>query len=154
MRQDVGADGVASFAYAKAWLQSRSVLVDFLEKKTKGLPLRARTRQPTLQDDPVSDGELAAYEKEMRSLASSIGDLPKMFVVWPEQNLRLKTRERLKPLAASLGFLVVDLYDTFGNSYTSLGWDGHPNADTLKKTADVLLEAMQDDARFSSLLAE
>lgn len=154
MRGDAGARGAFSLAYAKAWLQSKSVVVDFLEKTTKGLPLRSRSAAADIREDSMSDEALAAYARELRLLAREAGDVPKMFVVWPEQNLRLKTRGRLKPLAESLGFSVVDLYDAFGNAYESLGWDGHPSAATLQKTAALLAEAMRADSRFAPLLAQ
>lgn len=154
LQQAVHAQSRWSLAYIKAFLQAHSVLVDMLEKKTKSLPFRSRVAQSDIHQDPMKEDQLLSYMNELRHLAADAGPVPKLFVFWPENNLRLRTRERLKPYAASLGFEVVDLYDTFGNSYESLGWDGHPSAKTLWDTANVLWDAMKASPTFGPLLSK
>ncbi len=135
----------------KTFLQTHSALFTFLERETKSLPFRTHAAARNVFDDPVTDAQLQAYTTDFTRLTQAAGDIPKMLVIWPEANLHTKTRAFLKPLATQLGYTVVDLYEIYGNSYPSLGWDGHPNAATLQKTAEVIRDAMAVDPKFKSL---
>jgi hypothetical protein len=135
----------------KGFLQANSAVFGFLERTTKSLPFRARSAGENIFADTVTDAQLAAYEKEFRALSGAAGNIPKMFVIWPETPLHLASRRTLTALAETEGFFVVDLYEIFGNTYDTLGWDGHPNAATSKRTAEALREAMRVAPGFSAL---
>lgn len=142
VKRDVNRPGTISMPF-KAFLQTRSAVFTFLERATKALPFRSRTKRPNIFSSGVTDEELQNYAKEFRKLSRIAGDIPKMLVVWPEENLQLETRSFLSDLAGSEGWAYLDLYGVYGNKYESLGWDGHPSAKTNKKTAKILVESLE-----------
>ncbi len=127
----------------KTFLQRHSALFTFLERATKSLPLRKHGTPPNVFVDSVTDAQLQAYGAQLHRLSQAAGPIPKLFVIWPEENLHLHAREVLRQMAAREGFAVLDLYDIYGNTYASLGWDGHPNAATNRRTASLLFDAIK-----------
>ena len=87
--------------------------------------------------------QLGDYAKEFRRLSRTASNIPRLLVIWPEENLQLKAREFLADLAKEEGWEFLDLYGIYGNRYDSLGWDGHPSAKTNKRTADVIAGALK-----------
>lgn len=134
----------------KTTLQMHSALFVFLERTTKSL--RSRSEPTDINIDPLTEQQIELYLSELRRLHDIAGDIPKMLVIWPEQNLHLTARPRIKEEATELGFTVLDFYDIYGNSYPSLGWDSHPNAATNRETADIILTTMKQNDAFTTLL--
>ncbi len=126
----------------KYFLQTHSAVFTFIERVTKGLSFRSPGASENIFSDPVTDSQLKAYRVELHRLASA-SSIPKLFVIWPEPNLHLNTRSKLAAIAEAEGFRVLDLYQIYGNNYPSLGWDGHANASTNKRTAALLAEALR-----------
>ncbi len=137
----------------KTSLQLHSALFTFLERTTKSFAFRSHASAVSIFEDPLTDGQVDAYLAEFRRLSAAAGSIPKMLVIWPEQNLHLRTRERLKETASEEGFVTVDLYEIFGNHYDSLGWDGHPNARTNERTAGIIADAMRTFPQFRSVIS-
>jgi len=100
-----------------------------------------QTRSST---DPVTDEDIAFYVRHLEELASPLPDsLPRLFVIWPEDHLHVTSRRALRRLAEDNGFVVLDLYDHFGNTPETLSWDySHPSPKTLKEAANLILDAL------------
>ena len=126
----------------KTFLQLHSAFFTFLERTTKSFSFRSHDTARSIFDDPITDTQIDEYLAEFRRLSDIAGAIPKMLVIWPEQNLHLRTRERLKGVAKEEGFVTVDLYEIYGNHYETLGWDGHPSARTNERTAEIIVDAM------------
>jgi lysophospholipase L1-like esterase len=126
----------------KAFLQNKSAIFNFIERTTKWLPFRKKvdTTVETLTDD-----QLAFYETWFTTLNESITGDKKLFVIWPENHWHEKSRAFLKTLAKKKGFVVLDLYDVFGNGYKPLLWDFHPNAASQKKAAEAIYRTINEE---------
>jgi hypothetical protein len=125
----------------KVFLEKNSAVFNFVERTTKWLPFRAKTVDT---GDTVKPEELAFYDQWFTELDASIGDRPKVFVIWPESNWHEKSRQFLRGLATTRGYLVVDLYDSLGNGYMHLGWDYHPHPSVHQQVARIIAEAVRD----------
>ena len=126
----------------KGFMQRNSAFFTFVERTTKNLPFRSHADRPDINEDPVTEEQMSAYKKEFMRFSRIVQDLPRLFVIWPENNLHIESRAFLKELAEGQGWDVIDLYDIYGNSYESLGWDGHPSPKTNRRTAEILFEAI------------
>lgn len=100
--------------------------------------------------ESVQEDELEEYRKTLQEFARTLPrPLPRLFVIWPEKELHLQARPKLKAIAAAEGFRVLDLYEVFGNSPQTLSWDTvHPSAKTAEEAAYVIADAL----RFYELL--
>lgn len=86
----------------------------------------------------VVDDNLKAYLQDLRSFATML-PTEKYFVIWPDNLLHTDTKPQLIAGAQAAGFTVIDLYDLFGNTVETLGWDTvHPSANSLKKAAEFI----------------
>lgn len=124
----------------KTFLQTKSALFNLLVRASKNI--RAR---PTgsLSEEPTTAGRLERYHASLARLTAMLGDRPRLFVIWPEAPLHLQSRAILTRMAEEQGWRVLDLYEIYGNSYPSLGWDGHPNAATNRHTAGIITDALK-----------
>ena len=82
--------------------------------------------------------DLATYGQELPP------DLPRVFVIWPDQEMHARLREDIAIAAAAQGFRVLDLYETFGNRVPLLGWDHvHAAPEANVTAAEVLVEFLR-----------
>ncbi len=124
----------------KAFLQQKSAIFNFVERTTKWLPFRKKVDN-TLET--ITDEQLAFYKTWFQELDRSIATGTKLFVIWPENHWHEPSRAFLKNLATEHGFVMLDLYDEFGNGYEPLLWDFHPNPASQKKAAEAIFSVIQ-----------
>lgn len=143
LRESVYKPGTLPIPF-KLFLQTHSAVFTLLERSTKGMAFRSHAPAGSIFADAVTDEQLEWYRERLHLLTQETGDAAKLFVIWPEENLHLRSRAILKTMAAQEGFAVLDLYEVYGNTYGSLGWDGHPNAATNRRTAAIIADALKE----------
>ncbi len=116
-----------------------SALLSFLEIRTKGLFFRSAPNQTAYVKETVTPDQLAYYDTWLTRLATDIGGVPHIFVLWPENaRLHREARQALTAMAQKNGFHVLDLTSVLGDRYATLGWDPHPNPTVQEKVGNVL----------------
>jgi hypothetical protein len=105
---------------------------------------REEAREPDAKD-PVTEEEIAHYTEELRAFSVTLDALPRLFVIWPDKLLHTESRPRLKEIAETNGFTVIDLYERFGNEARTLAWDTvHPHPETIEEAAAFLQPAVEE----------
>lgn len=145
-------EGLMGMIPGKCWLDTHSAIYRVLKKlilqKTMQRDLAEQREQygEDLSYEYITEDGFTRYVSEFNRLADAIpSGTKKYFVIWPDKSLHHTLRPRLKSAAESKGFLVIDLYDTFGNRAETLSWDTvHPSAGTLNTAAHVLGETLQE----------
>lgn len=140
IRTAITREGLLNFP-GKFYLQKYSAVFNFVERTTKGLPFRKRI---TDTHDTITKEQLAFYERWFSVLDDAVETEHKIFVIWPESNWHTESRAFLRQLAEGRGYVVIDLYDTFGNGYRHLGWDYHPRASVHQEVAELIAEAIRE----------
>ena len=142
--------GLMQFIPAKCWLDLHSnfyrsikILVNSRSGE-KELAEREQEEQ-AVPTESVTEEDLRIFEEKFQTLASKLPqNLIRIFVIWPEWRTHEEVRPVLKRIAEENGFTVVDLYDTFGNTAETLGWDTvHPSANTTKRAAEVIWKEIE-----------
>lgn len=142
--------GPLRFVPGQCWLNSHSAFFvgirKFLSARQEQRNLAAQQEEYRANPgDDVAQEKLDAYAAKLDGLTAFLKDTPRMFVIWPEKHLHAVIRPKLKAMAEARGFVVVDLYDTFGNTPESLSWDTvHPSAATVKKAADIIAVSLEN----------
>jgi len=110
-------------------------------KKNKAEEQQKSEENP--QEDSVTNDELRKYSRELNKFAALVPNIPKYFVIWPDQELHEPSRVRLKTIAKNRGFKVIDLYETFSNKVPTLPWDTvHPGPEALEEAAGKIVQAI------------
>lgn len=145
--------GILGWLPGRCWLDLHSAFYRAVKKivsaRTQREQRRARQENPPATE-PRQDAEDAAnfllYEREFRAFARTLPPtLRKLFVVWPDDELRAAIRPRLRAMAERAGFRVVDLHDTFEGGVETLSWDTvHPSAKTTARAAEAMKSAMEE----------
>lgn len=143
--------GILRFVPGRCWLDLHSAFYRAVKKA-----LSARTEQRRLAEaqraaqahpssESIPEKNFERYAQSLKAFAAKLPpSLPRLFVIWPDRELHAPVRVKLKPLAESEGFRVLDLYDTFGNRAETLGWDTvHPSAKTAETAANVIADALR-----------
>lgn len=107
-----------------------------------------KEREKEEQEDPqesVTEEDLLLFDMRLSEFSSQIPNTTKkLLVLWPEWRLHSAVRPTLKKIAESHGFTMLDLYDTFGNTAETLGWDTvHPSANTTREAAKLIWGQIQ-----------
>ncbi len=136
----------------QCWLQNHSAFYKAFVKLVRwktGLAQLQQDREKSKSQpatDDVTAEDLQIYSAQLDTFVRFIPQgVPKLFVIWPDRFLHEQSRPKLRHVAATRGFTVVDLYDTFGNEVPVLGWDTvHPTAQALSQAADVVGKAWKE----------
>lgn len=81
---------------------------------------------------------LENYVRDLKSFARILPQ-ERYFVIWPDNFFHTETRPVLSKAAKEAGFTVIDLYELFGNTVETLGWDTvHPSAAAINKAAEFI----------------
>ena len=85
------------------------------------------------------------YGQQLETFTKELAPaIKRIFVIWPDREVHVISRPKIRALAERYGFTVIDLYDTFGNDAKTLVWDTvHPHPDTMKMAAEVIAKNMQ-----------
>jgi lysophospholipase L1-like esterase len=140
-KKDITRKGLINFP-GKYYLQTNSAIFNFVERKTKWLPFRKSFSD--VNEERINEEHIMFYEKWFNKLSASIETKNKLLVIWPEYALHTNPREELRRMAEDNGWIVLDLYDVFGNKYKSLGWDYHPHPKTQKKAANLIIKSIEE----------
>jgi hypothetical protein len=140
LEEAVTKKGLINFP-GKFFLEQNSSLFRFVERRTKNLPGRSKS---SIFGREWTDADIAYYTKWFNQLTDDIGtDTPKLFVMWPDGFIYPKMKIEIQTLAKSRGWFVLDLSDVFGNGYSTLGWDHHPEAGVHKRAAEIMKETIE-----------
>lgn len=139
VKESITREGLLNFP-GKFLLQRNSAVFNFIERTTKGLPFR---KSIVDTGDTVTAEELQMYAYWFTKLDNAVQTKNKVFVIWPESNWHEESRAFLRKLVEQRGYIVVDLYDTLGNGYKSLGWDYHPHASVHEEAAKAIAETIR-----------
>ena len=136
--------GIMGLIPGKCWLDQHSA---FYKAVKKLVDIRSsRQRQEAEREiaadipsqEPISDEALNLYARELALLALEF-PLKRTFVIWPDNFLHEKERERLRNIAESMRFEVIDLYDLFGREVETLPWDTvHPSPKAIEEAASFI----------------
>lgn len=143
--------GILGLLPGKCWLDRHSAfyvaMKKFVNMKTGQKYLKEKEAKGTRQDiaETITKIDLQVYAEQLDRLVALLPPtLSKLFVIWPEWHLHVEIRPQLKEIVRARGFDVLDLYDHFGNTPETLGWDTvHPSAKTAAKGAEKIYEVLQ-----------
>jgi hypothetical protein len=122
----------AFYKAVKEYVNTRSAI----EKRN----VKREEVQSAPKGDSVTDTDLQRYEEELQHIAD-IAPEKRLFVIWPDSELHRETRPKIKAIAGSHGFVVLDLYEYFGNRMETLHWDYiHPSAASLERAASIIYD--------------
>jgi len=144
-------EGILGILPAKCWLDQHSAFYVAVKKFVtmrqgqKDLrEQREEARKPGAED-PITQEQLDRYEEELRRFASSLDELPRLFVIWPDKLLHSESRPKIIEIAKQNGFEVRDLYELFGNEARTLSWDTvHPHPQTIMEAAEFLRNKVEE----------
>lgn len=125
----------------KSFLQRNSALFNLLVRATRSI--RSHPDAHSIFEETITNAQLQQYADELAKLSQMLGDQPRLYIIWPEADLHVEARAFITQVAEQQGFTVLDFYEIYGNTYPSLGWDGHPNAATNRKSAQLIVDAMR-----------
>ncbi len=139
-------EGILGLIPGRCWLDLHSAFYRGVKKFVSARTQRARQAEETraLKETPSAEeappGNVDAYARIFVRLTRDLpADLPRLFVIWPDKALHATYRPRLRAMAETGGFAVLDLYDVFGNEAKTLSWDTvHPAADTVATAAKAI----------------
>ena len=143
--------GVLGYIPGKCWLDLHSSFYRAVRKVVDGQEAKRRQvaqREESTNDpdaDPVTTEKLETYQKELQALTALLPQkLPRLFVIWPDDNMHNISRPQLRSMATANGWDVLDLYDEFSNKAETLSYDRiHPSARTTKKAAELIYERLK-----------
>ncbi len=146
-------DGLLGLVPGKCWLDTHSaiyrVIKKFVSARTEKRNQAEQVKQFAAEPDYeyVTEKSVQTYADQLTAFAKTLPpDLPRLFVIWPERPLHTALRPRIRALAESQGFAVLDLYDVFGNDAETLSWDTvHPSAATITRAAEEVAKALKAD---------
>lgn len=140
-------EGLMRFIPGKCWLDMHSALYKALKRiinlrQSKAIQQEARipeiAEQETVQSEFLTD-----YVRQLGIFARSL-PAKRYFVIWPDNNLHTDTKPTLTEAAKRNGFVVIDLYEVFGNHVETHAWDTvHPNAASIRKAAEHIAPFLQ-----------
>ena len=144
-------EGILGYIPGRCWLDRHSALYvaakKFVAMRQGQEDLRIQREEAREPDakDPVTEEELTRYAAQLQAFTATLGDLPRLFVIWPDKLLHTESRPKLKEIAEANGFEVIDLYERFGNEARTLAWDTvHPHPDTIVEAAAFLKPAVEE----------
>ncbi|MBU0766747.1 SGNH/GDSL hydrolase family protein [Patescibacteria group bacterium] len=145
-------DGILGYLPGKCWLDEHSAfykafkkVIDLRAGKERKAEQQEKSEEKP-QEDKVTEEQLARYAQQLNGFIAHVpANTLRLFVIWPDQYLHELSRPRIKQIAETRGFRVVDLYEIFSNKVETLSWDTvHPSSDSLKAAAEVIVEAVNN----------
>lgn len=138
--------GMLGYLPGKCWLDLHSAFYKALKKlinlryMNEQLQITREESKQNPTEDDVTPQQIANYTIQLQAFAAQLPtEMPRIFVIWPDRQLHPTSRPQIRAIAEANGFVVVDLYDTFGNEAETLGWDTvHPSVQTTRTAAEVL----------------
>lgn len=138
--------GILGYVPYKCWLDLNSSFYKAVKKyvnqryASETLEEEREKSREDVTKDEVTDEMVRQYAVRLGKFAQMMPeDLPRLFVIWPDRLMHEPSRPKLQKAAQNSGFVVLDLYDTFGNEAETLGWDTvHPSPNTTKEAAGVI----------------
>jgi len=144
--------GILGYLPGKCWLDEHSAfykafkkVVDLRSSKQRKTTEQEQSEEKS-QEDAVTEDQLTRYTQQLNGFIAHVpSGTPRIFVIWPDQYLHELSRSRIKQIAETRGFRVVDLYDIFSNKVETLPWDTvHPSSDALKAAAEVIVSTIEE----------
>ncbi|KKW38870.1 MAG: hypothetical protein UY87_C0060G0005 [Candidatus Peribacteria bacterium GW2011_GWC2_54_8] len=138
-------EGMLKYMPGKCWLDLHSAFYKAVKKV-----VNMRVAQEALEEtremevlaprEEVTDMQMQLYFVQLKRISAMLPEgMPRVFVLWPDRFLHSTTKPKLIAEAEKNGFLVIDLYETFGNNVEVLGWDTvHPSAKAVEEAAEVI----------------
>ncbi len=139
--------GVMGLIPGKCWLDTHSA---FYKAFKKLMNLKA-SKQGTKEEralaetlDTAGDPKhLSEYAAGLQKLAHNL-PTNRTVVIWPDNLLHTEERTKLSAIAKRNGFVVVDLYELFGNQVETLGWDTvHPSPESIEEAAEFIIKSLR-----------
>ncbi|MFH0770282.1 MAG: SGNH/GDSL hydrolase family protein [Candidatus Peregrinibacteria bacterium] len=144
-------EGILGWLPGACWLDTHSVIYKAIK-----IIVNARTGVIQSQKDRVQSREhpntqestdgVMNYRKELLTLTTNLPhNLPRLFVIWPDNSIHPRVVPALKNAAEEAGFTVVDLYELFGNNVETLTARGdvvHPTPASIGKAAAFIKEPL------------
>jgi len=142
--------GIMGLIPGKCWLDEHSA---FYKAFKKVVDLRSSKQRKAVQqeeseekpkEDTVTEEQLSRYTKQLNGFIAHIEPgTPSVFVIWPDHYPHEPSRPRIRQIAETRGFHVIDLYDIFSNKVPTLPWDTvHPSPDALAAAAQEITEIL------------
>lgn len=143
--------GILGLLPGKCWLDRHSAfyvaMKKFVNMKTGQQYLKEKEEKGATKviAETITKTDVAMYAEQLDRLVTSLPPtLSKLFIIWPEWHPHAEIRPQLKEIVLKRGFDVLDLYDHFGNTPETLGWDTvHPSAKTAKQAAEVIGKVLE-----------
>lgn len=144
--------GVLKYIPGKCWLDLHSAFYRATRKFINTRFIKEQIAEEKDQSitqpdaDSVTEEELAVYGAELDRFAALFpADLPRIFVIWPDQYLHEPSRPVLRSMAESHGFTVIDMADHFGNEMETLSFDVlHPSSNVTKEAAEIIAKVIEE----------
>jgi len=143
--------GILSLIPGKCWLDHHSAIYVAMKKFVSMragnetlLEDQERSREKP-EEDSITPNHITMYGQQLETFTKELAPaIKRIFVIWPDREVHVISRPKIRALAERYGFTVIDLYDTFGNDAKTLVWDTvHPHPDTMKMAAEVIAKNMQ-----------
>lgn len=136
-------DGILALIPGACWLDLHSAFYKAVKKVVRQRTTNAQLAEQQQQSaaapgsDPAIDPQRwMEYEEAFEAFSDTLGQLPRVFALLPDQYVRTDLRAQLRSLGERNGWTVVDLFDVYGNAAPTLGWDTvHLSADALDALA-------------------
>ena len=116
-------NGVLGVIPGKCWLDLHSAfykgMKNYVNTKS-GIQQRDKKRENATQgevEEKITQEDLNRYSNTLQLIEKAI---PRLFVIWPDSALHEEVRPKMRAIAESQGYKVLDLYDHFGNEMETL----------------------------------
>lgn len=144
LQKSITKDGTYDFPL-KLWLQQNSAVFTFLERITKDTFIRTQAKKPGIFTETIARENIQVLDAALKEVADvTPKETVRMFGIWPADFLHQNVRPDIFLTARRHGFHVIDFYGVYGNYYSNLAWDGHPDGKANKRTAQVIVEYLKE----------
>ncbi|MBI1813325.1 hypothetical protein HY285_03695 [Candidatus Peregrinibacteria bacterium] len=145
--------GILNEIPGKCWLDLHSAFYTAVKKFVNRRILKEAQREDaanslaSVYDDTVTDAQLSDVASRLQALDALVGgSVPRLFVLWPDRNVHIIARQKLRDIARARGWTFLDLYEFFGNRMETLPWDSvHPSPESIMEAATIIGDTLKHD---------